>query len=89
MAEGGRRPCKVVRRGLGKHKDLEIAKGELRRLHKPEPKLGKLLTVLGTRCKSGWAVVRISATDFGEFDAAAAARDELGDCGASGQYIKG
>jgi len=64
-------------------------KGKLRRLRATKPKPGKLLTMLGTRCNCGWAMVRISVADFDEFDAAAEARDELGDCGASGRYIKG
>jgi len=52
-AESGRRPYKIVRRGLGKRRELELTKGELRRLRKPEPKLGKLLTELGMRCNGG------------------------------------
>ena len=83
-AESGRQPCKIVRRGLGKHRELEIAKGELRRLRKPKPKLGKLLTVLGMRCNGGLIAIRISAAILAKFDAAAAARGKIGDCGASG-----
>ena len=59
--EGGRRPCKIVRRSLGKHRELERTKGELRRLRKPKPKLGKLLARLGTHCSGGLKMWRISA----------------------------
>jgi len=88
-AESGQRPCKIVQRGLGKHRELKIAKGELWRLRKLEPKLGKLLTVLGMRCNGGLIAIRISAAILVKFDATTAARDEIGDCGASGRYIKG
>jgi len=64
-------------------------KEKLRRLRATKPKPGKLLTMLGTRCSGGWAAVRISAADFGEFDVAAGARNEIGDCGASGALYKG
>jgi len=33
--------------------------------------------------------MRISAASLVRFDAAAAARDELGDCGQQGEYLKG
>ena len=59
--EGGRRPCKIVRRSLGKHRELERTKGELRRLRKPKPKLGKLLARLGTHCSGGLRTRRILA----------------------------
>ena len=56
----------------------EIEKRRFRRLRKRSGKTGKLLTRLGTRCNGGLVVMRISAANLGEFDAAAAARDELG-----------
>ena len=57
----------------------EIEKREFRRLRKAIPKLGNLLTMLGTRCNDGLVVMRISAAALVKFDAAAAARDDLGD----------
>jgi len=65
-AEGGQQPCKVVRRGLGKHKEHEIAKGELRRLRKSRGKIGKSLTVTKTRRGGGLLSTEILATLFGE-----------------------
>ena len=42
--EGGRRLCKVVRRGLGKHREHKFASKESRRLRKRETRLGMKLT---------------------------------------------
>ena len=51
---------------MGKHREHEIAKGELRRLRKSSGKIGKSLTVTNTRSSGGLASTRISSAVFGE-----------------------
>jgi len=76
---GGRRTWREVRRSLALSTVHKIEIREFRRLRKAIPKLGNLLTMLGTRCNDGLVVMRISAAALVKFDAAAAARDDLGD----------
>jgi len=86
---GGRRTWGEVRRSLALSTVHEIEKIEFRRLRKAIPTPGQLLTETRGRCSGGLVAARILAAALAKFDATAAARDELGDCGASGQYIKG
>ena len=75
---GGRRTWREVQRSLALSTVHEIGKREFRRLRKAIPKPGQLLMESRRRCSGGLVVMRISAANLGEFDAAAAARDELG-----------
>jgi len=80
-AIGGRRPWKEVRRALAMSTEHEIGKREFRRLRKTIPKPGQLLTETRRRCSGGLVAARILAANLAKFDAAAAARDELGIAG--------
>jgi len=67
----------------------KIGKREFWRLRKAIPKPGQLLTETRRRCSGGLVAAWILAATLAKFDAAAAARDELGGCGRRGGYLKG